>query len=150
MAGLRKHYSNGEIVVVWEPGKCFHSGVCFAGLPAVFDPRKRPWVNIVGAPTAAIVAQVGRCPSGARSLGAREDEAAPPRAEVGPAPPASPAAPTVEVRPNGPNRLAGPVTVRRPDGTLDCHENGCLLCRCGQSGNKPYCDGSHARTGFEG
>jgi CDGSH-type Zn-finger protein len=26
----------------------------------------------------------------------------------------------------------------------------CALCRCGQSANKPYCDGSHARVGFDG
>jgi uncharacterized Fe-S cluster protein YjdI len=69
MAGVRRQYTNGEITVVWEPGKCLHSSTCFRGLPQVFDPRKRPWVMIMGAPSEAIVTQVGRCPSGALTMG---------------------------------------------------------------------------------
>jgi uncharacterized Fe-S cluster protein YjdI len=63
-----KHYSNGEITVVWKPGLCIHSAVCFRGLPEVFDPRRRPWIEIIAAPTQAIVDQVARCPSGALSV----------------------------------------------------------------------------------
>jgi uncharacterized Fe-S cluster protein YjdI len=63
-----KHYSNGEITVVWKPGLCRHSAICFLGLPQVFDPRKRPWVAIQGATSQEIADQVGRCPSGALSI----------------------------------------------------------------------------------
>jgi uncharacterized Fe-S cluster protein YjdI len=62
-----KRYTNGEVTVVWKPDICIHSGICARGLPEVFDPRKRPWVNIEGASTETIVAQVARCPSGALS-----------------------------------------------------------------------------------
>lgn len=63
-----KRYSNGEVTVVWKSALCSHSGVCFRGLPAVFDPRRRPWIAIDAASSAAIVEQVGRCPSGALSI----------------------------------------------------------------------------------
>jgi uncharacterized Fe-S cluster protein YjdI len=63
-----KRYSNGEITVVWKPAVCIHSTICFAGLPAVFDPRRRPWVDIQAASSDAIVKQVRKCPSGALSV----------------------------------------------------------------------------------
>jgi uncharacterized Fe-S cluster protein YjdI len=63
------HYTNGEITVVWKPGICIHSGICFKGLAGVFDPRRRPWIVMSNADTASIIAQVKKCPSGALSFG---------------------------------------------------------------------------------
>jgi uncharacterized Fe-S cluster protein YjdI len=65
---IRKTYTNGEVTVVWQPHLCVHSAICFRGLPAVFDPRRRPWVDCSAAPTEAIIEQVSKCPSGALSL----------------------------------------------------------------------------------
>lgn len=62
-----KTYTNGEITVVWKPSLCTHSRRCWTGLPEVFDPRKRPWINAEGAGTEEIEAQVQKCPSGALS-----------------------------------------------------------------------------------
>ena len=63
-----KRYSNGEITVVWQPTLCVHSGICARGLPLVFDPRRRPWIDATAATTAEILAQVAKCPSGALSI----------------------------------------------------------------------------------
>ncbi|MBA4407686.1 hypothetical protein C0389_10455 [bacterium] len=65
MKAITKKYTNGEVTVIWKPNICIHSAVCFNGLPQVFDPRSRPWVNIGGADTERIVNQVKQCPSGA-------------------------------------------------------------------------------------
>jgi uncharacterized Fe-S cluster protein YjdI len=62
-----KRYSNGGITVIWKPDLCQHTGICARGLAAVFNPSRRPWIELQHADTAAIVAQVERCPSGALS-----------------------------------------------------------------------------------
>jgi uncharacterized Fe-S cluster protein YjdI len=60
-----KRYTNGEVTVIWQPSLCVHSAICFRGLPAVFNPLRRPWVVLDGHSTDTIVAQVEDCPSGA-------------------------------------------------------------------------------------
>jgi uncharacterized Fe-S cluster protein YjdI len=62
-----KKYSNGEVTVVWKPAVCQHSARCWKGLISVFDPRKKPWININGDTSERIVEQVKKCPSGALS-----------------------------------------------------------------------------------
>lgn len=63
-----KHYTNGEITVVWKPDVCIHSGICARGLGQVFDPRRKPWIELQHADSATIKAQVAKCPSGALSI----------------------------------------------------------------------------------
>ena len=58
-------YEAPEITVTFEPDVCIHSGVCLAGLPAVFDIKRRRWVRPELASAADVAAQVDRCPSGA-------------------------------------------------------------------------------------
>lgn len=135
-----REYSNGEVTVVWQAGKCMHSGICFAGLSKVFNPRRRPWVDLSQASTEAIVAQVKECPSGALSL---KEAAASSTTSVE-------AERIVEVTANGPLLVYGNVTVKRADGTETKHHKVTALCRCGASGNKPFCDGSHRKVGFVG
>lgn len=47
--------------------QCIHSTKCWKGLIQVFDPRKRPWINLDGAEKEQIIEQVNTCPSGALS-----------------------------------------------------------------------------------
>lgn len=70
MSAHEHHYSNGEITVVWKPEACQHSTVCWkgiTGLPQVFQPGKKPWIDVQGAPSERIREQIERFPSGALS-----------------------------------------------------------------------------------
>jgi len=57
----------------------------------------------------------------------------------------------ITVQSNGPIRIEGEFQIFDPEGRVFGLAGRTLisLCRCGQSQNKPFCDGSHARTGFQ-
>lgn len=69
-----KKYTNGEVTVVWKPALCQHSKICWTGLLEVFDPRKKPWINMEGADSQRIITQVEKCPSGALSYYMNKDK----------------------------------------------------------------------------
>jgi uncharacterized Fe-S cluster protein YjdI len=70
---IKKEYSNGEVTIVWRPSICQHSGNCARGLPKVFKPKERPWVDPLAATTEQIINQVNKCPSGALSFYMNKD-----------------------------------------------------------------------------
>ncbi len=57
----------------------------------------------------------------------------------------------ITVNNNGPIRIEGDFGIHDPAGQQFglAGRTVISLCRCGQSQNKPFCDGSHARTGFQ-
>ncbi|SDE39850.1 CDGSH iron-sulfur domain-containing protein [Glycomyces harbinensis] len=56
---------------------------------------------------------------------------------------------TVTACPDGPLIIRGPASFIAEDGTpIDQPRRSVALCRCGASAIKPWCDGTHKRTGF--
>ena len=57
----------------------------------------------------------------------------------------------ITVRPNGPFRVEGPIQLLDAQGNAWNLEGkpAISLCRCGASANRPFCDGSHNKIGFQ-
>ncbi|MCC6927796.1 MAG: (4Fe-4S)-binding protein [Gemmatimonadaceae bacterium] len=66
-------YDGPGITVTFDPTICRHTGICVRGLPAVFDVRRKKWIDVDADSAEAIAAQVARCPSGALQSVRREE-----------------------------------------------------------------------------
>jgi uncharacterized Fe-S cluster protein YjdI len=67
MPERKKTYSNDDITVIWKPDVCIHSTKCWKASLAVFNPKRRPWIDMNGGSTEEIIKIVDNCPSGALS-----------------------------------------------------------------------------------
>jgi 3-phenylpropionate/trans-cinnamate dioxygenase ferredoxin subunit len=56
---------------------------------------------------------------------------------------------TIEATPDGPYAITGSVELRDTNGNVLPTRNKIWLCRCGASTNKPFCDGTHSKIGFQ-
>lgn len=135
-----KEYTNGEVTVVWKADLCIHSANCVKGLPEVFNTKKRPWINAQGAGTREIIDQVRKCPSGALSTYLNSDGKPDPKEDQV----------NIVLAENGPILVNGSVHLENHKGEKIETGDTTALCRCGESKNKPFCDGSHITAGFQG
>jgi CDGSH-type Zn-finger protein/uncharacterized Fe-S cluster protein YjdI len=137
MGDRARTYDGTSIKVVYDAARCIHAAECVRGLPEVFDPDRRPWIDPSRAEAEAIADVVTRCPTGALAYERLDGGAAEAAAAVN----------TVTVSADGPLFLRGRVVVRRSDGT-ERDEKRLALCRCGASAHKPECDGNHHGAAF--
>ena len=56
---------------------------------------------------------------------------------------------TIEIIKNGPLIVKGEVNLKGADGRSYPTEKRMALCRCGASTEKPFCDGTHSKIGFQ-
>ena len=105
------------------------------GLPNVFDPDVRPWIQPQNAAADAVAEVVRRCPTGALhyALPYSDEEVGDDETRITP-------------QPDGPLMVRGRLRIATPRG--DLQETRAALCRCGGSGNKPFCDGTHSKIGW--
>jgi uncharacterized Fe-S cluster protein YjdI len=152
-----RQYTNGEITVFWIPSKCIHATTCFRELIEVFNPGRRPWVNMEGAPTRRISEVVNKCPTQAlvwkynKDLSPEEQEAqwqgsqeeVNPRTLSGSSTKAK-----IRIMKDGPIVVEGKYDVIGGDENEIKPTVMTSFCRCGASRSMPYCDGTHRKIGF--
>lgn len=62
-----KEYVKDDLVIMWEPEKCTHAGICVKTLPNVYNPKEKPWVKPENATVEELMRQIDLCPSKALS-----------------------------------------------------------------------------------
>jgi CDGSH-type Zn-finger protein len=139
-ADRRKDYVGKKIVVHDNRRICSHSAECLRNLESVFNLEQRPWINPDQATVELIIDTVKKCPSGALSYsidGVEHRDQTERR-------------PFVTVDKNGPYRVQGGIELIGVENwAVGASKEHYTLCRCGASGNKPFCDGAHLQIRFK-
>ena len=159
-----RRYKNDDITVYWKPSACIHASYCYRELIEVFDPSRRPWVDMNGSSTEKIIEVVNLCPTEALAWKWNDDEK---NVSVGkdqlnhinfrrpelmnstePVPEELPV--SVKIMVDGPIVIKGNFTLVYNGIKKEVHESMISICRCGVSDHEPFCDGKHRKIGFNG
>lgn len=120
--------------VRFDGSLCIHARRCVLVEPGVYKANVQgPWIDPDAASPEEVMRTAVNCPSGAIHV-TRTDGG--PQEEV-------PKVNTIAIRENGPLAVYAQIELA---GTPIGYR--ATLCRCGESKNKPYCDGSHAAANF--
>lgn len=132
-------YEGEEVTIHYNRLLCSHAAECGRRQKAAFDSSRKPWIVPDNAPKQGVLDVVKACPSGALRF-SLPGESEPQHAQ--------PDTKGITVESDGPYRVSGvPLADARLATGANPHKY--VLCRCGASKNKPYCDGSHYDIGWK-
>ncbi len=159
-----RRYKNDEITVYWKPSACIHASYCYRELIEVFDPGRRPWVDMTGSTTAKIIEVVNLCPTEALSWRWNDDSKnelvgsdqlnhikfrRPELMNIN-EPTQEEQAVSVKIMVDGPIVLRGNFTLNYSENKKQVQDSMISICRCGVSDHQPFCDGQHRKISFNG
>jgi uncharacterized Fe-S cluster protein YjdI len=159
-----KRYRNKDITVYWKPSTCVHASYCYRELIEVFDPSRRPWVDMEGSTTEKIIEVVNLCPTDALTWKWNDEEKnkdvradqynhvkfrRPELMQSGnPVDEETPV--SVKIMIDGPIVLKGDFGLTYGTTIKEVSGGMISICRCGVSDHQPFCDGRHRKIGFNG
>jgi CDGSH-type Zn-finger protein/truncated hemoglobin YjbI len=140
-------YVGQQVTILDNRGTCQHSGLCSERLATVFRAGQEPFIAPSGGRMDEIIRAVRDCPSGALNFAIDAREA---REQVDLD---NHREPRIEMSKDGPYRVTGRIPLVDAVGREHARNQGAshehyALCRCGQSRNKPFCNGMHCYVGF--
>ncbi|MFV0360887.1 CDGSH iron-sulfur domain-containing protein [Tropicimonas sp.] len=132
-----KAYEGDEVTVYYNPRLCAHVGICVRQAGNVFRSKETPWIQPDRGTVAEIEAVVAACPSGALQMskpGEKPEQCFIERDQI-------------TVQKDGPYWVQD-VQPPEPEEAKGSTARKYVLCRCGQSDSKPFCDGTHKDVGW--
>ncbi len=152
----KKHSYTGtvesrQVEIAYTPMLCGHVAECVRLQGAVFDPEQRPWIQVENGTLEGLQAAVKACPSGALRISIDGEDLRHVESDSGAG---------IRVLKDGPYAVSGvelldeymiepgaePATPMFNG--VGASEDEYILCRCGHSQNKPFCDGAHRDAGW--
>lgn len=139
-AGKDKTYTfEGKIsLIAYNPRLCSHAAECVSRAPTAFDPARRPWVDPDAVDREKLEEVVRACPSGALMLASAGEDPVQLVAD----------AEGISIQKDGPYHVNGVELDHGPTAEGGSAKK-YVLCRCGLSGAKPFCDGTHRDAGWK-
>lgn len=125
-------YDGKAITVLDNRGTCCHFGNCTDHLPSVFREDGDSFVNPDGDTPEKIISIVSQCPSGALGYISNGTVYAGETRD-----------PEIYVAENASYYVRGGIELEGEPMNEGANREHYALCRCGQSKNKPFCDGTH-------